>query len=101
MCIRDSNQVERHDYEVESYVDEQSNTAVNYAYTFQPKEIVPFKQTKFMKKSEYWKLLSDFNFNYLPSNISFNTNILRQSNRQQYRQVDIQGIGLDLSLIHI
>lgn len=89
------NQVERHDYEVESYVDEQSNTAVNYAYTFQPKEVVPFKQTKFMKKSEYWKLLSDFNFNYLPSNISFNTNVLRQSNRQQYRQVDIQGIGLD------
>ena len=89
------NQVERHDYEVESYEDEQSNTAVNYAYTFQPKEVVPFKQTKFMKKSEYWKLLSDFNFNYLPSNISFNTNILRQSNRQQFREVEVQGIGLD------
>lgn len=89
------NQVERHDYEVESYLDEQSNTAVNYAYTFQPKEVVPFKQTKFMKKSEYWKLLSDFNFNYLPSNITFNTNILRQSNRQQYREVEVQGIGLD------
>ncbi|TDO77969.1 cell surface protein SprA [Flavobacterium chryseum] len=89
------NQVERHDYEVESYEDEQSNTAVNYAYTFQPKEVVPFKQTKFMKKSEYWKLLSDFNFNYLPSNITFNTNILRQSNRQQYREVEVEGIGLD------
>jgi cell surface protein SprA len=89
------NQVERHDYEVESYLDEQSNTAVNYAYTFQPKEVVPFKQTKFMKKSEYWKLLSDFNFNYLPSNITFNTNILRQSNRQQFREVEVQGIGLD------
>lgn len=89
------NQVERHDYEVESYLDEQSNTAVNYAYTFQPKEVVPFKQTKFMKKSDYWKLLSDFNFNYLPSNISFNTNILRQSNRQQFREVEVQGIGLD------
>lgn len=89
------NQVERHDYEVESYEDEQSNTAINYAYTFQPKEVVPFKQTKFMKKSEYWKLLSDFNFNYLPSNITFNTNILRQSNRQQYRDVDVEGIGLD------
>lgn len=89
------NQVERHDYEVEDYEDEQSNTAVNYAYTFQPKEVVPFKQTKFMKTSEYWKLLSDFNFNYLPSNISFNTNIIRQSNRQQYRQVDVEGIGLD------
>ena len=90
------NQVERHDYEVENYNDEQSNTAVNYAYTFQPKEVVPFKQTQFMKKSDYWKMLSDFNFNYLPSNVSFNTNILRQSNRQQYRQVeDVQGIGLD------
>ncbi|WP_276378666.1 cell surface protein SprA [Flavobacterium sp. H4147] len=89
------NQVERHDYEVENYNDEQSNTAVNYAYTFQPKEITPLKNTKFMKKSDYWKLLSDFNFNYLPSNISFNTNILRQSNRQQYRQVDVEGIGLD------
>ncbi|KFF06828.1 T9SS outer membrane translocon Sov/SprA [Flavobacterium reichenbachii] len=89
------NQVERHDYEVENYDDEQTSTSVNYAYTFQPKEVVPFKQTKFMKSSEYWKLLSDINFNYLPSNISFNTNILRQSNRQQYRQVDVEGIGLD------
>jgi cell surface protein SprA len=89
------NQVERHDYEVEDYEDEQSNTAVNYAYTFQPKEVVPFKNTKFMKKSNYWKMLSDFNFNYLPSNITFNTNVLRQSNRQQYRDVETQGIGLD------
>ncbi len=87
--------MERHDYEVEDYRDEQSNSAVNYAYTFQPKEVVPFKQTKFMKKSDYWKMLSDFNFNYLPSNITFNTNILRQSNRQQYRLVEVEGIGLD------
>lgn len=90
------NQVERHDYEIEDYEDELSNSSVNYAYTFQPKEVVPFKKTKFMKKSDYWKLLSDINFNYLPSNISFNTNILRQSNRQQFRQIeDVQGIGLD------
>ncbi|RED21910.1 protein involved in gliding motility SprA [Flavobacterium cutihirudinis] len=89
------NQVDRHDYEVADYKDEQSNTAVNYAYTFQPKEVVPFKQTKFMKKSEYWKMLSDINFNYLPSNITFNTNILRQSNRQQYRLVEVEGLGLD------
>ncbi|KAF2509937.1 cell surface protein SprA [Flavobacterium zhairuonense] len=89
------NEVARHDYEVEDYRDQQSNSAVNYAYNFQPKEVVPFKQTKFMKKSDYWKMLSDFNFNYLPSNITFNTNILRQSNRQQYRLVEVEGIGLD------
>lgn len=90
------NQVKRHDYEIEDYEDELSNSSVNYAYTFQPKEVVPFKQNKFMKKSEYWKLLSDFNFNYLPSNISFNTNIIRQSNSQQFRQIqDVPGIGLE------
>ncbi|MCR4033958.1 MULTISPECIES: cell surface protein SprA [Flavobacterium] len=91
------NQVERHDYEVENYEDEQSNTAINYAYNFQPKEVVPFKKNKFMKTSEYWKLLSDFNINYLPSNVSFNTNIIRQSNRQQFREVELDAgsIGID------
>ncbi|WP_281337493.1 cell surface protein SprA [Flavobacterium eburneipallidum] len=89
------NEVERHDYEIEDYVDQQSNTAVDYAYSFQPKTVEPFKKTKFMKKSSYWKLLSDFNFNYLPSSINFNTNINRQYNRQQFRQVEVEGIGID------
>jgi cell surface protein SprA len=89
------NKVERHDYEIEDYLDQQVNSSVDYAFTFQSKPVEPFKKTKFMKKSDYWKLLSDFNFNYLPSNISFNTNINRQYNRQQFRQVDVEGIGLD------
>ncbi|HEX9980397.1 MAG TPA: cell surface protein SprA, partial [Flavobacterium sp.] len=89
------NQTDHHDFEVEDYIDQQVNTTVDYAYTFQPKTIKPFKDTKFMKKSSYWKLLSDFNFNYLPSNISFNTNINRQYNRQQFRQIDVAGIEID------
>ncbi|MFM2368366.1 MAG: cell surface protein SprA, partial [Bacteroidota bacterium] len=89
------NQVERHDFEIEDYVDQQANSSVDYAYSFKPKAVEPFKKVAFMKKSNYWKLLSDFNFNYLPSNISFNTNIIRQYNRQQFRQVDVEGIGLD------
>ncbi len=89
------NEVQRHDFEIDQYTDQQSNTSLDYAYTFKPRSVEPFKKTKFMKKSAYWKLLSDFNFDYLPSNISFNSNIIRQYNRQQYRQVDIEGIGLD------
>ncbi|MCG9791508.1 T9SS outer membrane translocon Sov/SprA [Flavobacterium algicola] len=89
------NKVERHDYEIEDYLDQQAITAVDYSYTFQSKPIEPFKKTKFMKKSAYWKMLSDFNFNYLPSSITFNTNINRQYNRQQFRQVEVEGIGLD------
>jgi cell surface protein SprA len=89
------NEVNRHNFEIENFIDQQVNTTVDYGYTFQPKVVEPFKQTKFMKKSSYWKLLSDFNFNYLPSSISFNTNIVRQYNRQQFRQIDVEGIGID------
>ena len=89
------NEIQRHDYEIEDYVDQQVRSGVDYTFTFQPKAIEPFKKTKFMKKSSYWKLLSDFNFNYLPSNINFSTNILRQYNRQQFRQVEVEGIPLD------
>jgi cell surface protein SprA len=89
------NEVERHDYEIEDFVDQQASTSVDYAYTFENKPIEPFKNSKFMKKSNYWKMLSDFNFNYLPSNITFNTNINRQYNRQQFRQVDnVPGLEL-------
>ena len=89
------NKVERHDYEIEDYIDQQTSTSVDYAFSFQPKPIEPFKKKEFLKKSTYWKLLSDFNFNYLPSNVSFNTNINRQYNRQQFRQVDVEGLGLE------
>ncbi|NRT14001.1 cell surface protein SprA [Flavobacterium sp. 28A] len=90
------NEVERHDFEIENYQDQQTNSSVDYAYTFQSKPVEPFKNTKFMKKSSYWKMLSDFNFNYLPSNITFNSNINRQFNKQQFRQVEnVEGIGLD------
>lgn len=88
------NEMKHHDYEIESLLDQQQRTSVDYNYSFQPKSVEPFKKTKFMKKSQYWKLLSDFNFNYLPTTISFSSNIVRQYNRQSYRDVDIQGIGL-------
>ncbi|MFN3969230.1 cell surface protein SprA [Flavobacterium sp.] len=89
------NEVEKHNYEIENYIDQQVSTSVDYTYAFKPKTIEPFKKSKFFKKSEYWKMLSDFNFNYLPASISFSSNIIRQYNRQQFRQVDVDGIPLD------
>jgi len=88
------NETQHHDYEIESLLDQQQRSSVDYNFAFQPKTVEPFKKTKFMKKSQYWKMLSDFNFNYLPTTISFNSNIVRQYNRQSYRDVDIQGVGL-------
>lgn len=89
------NETEHHDYEVQNLLDQQVRTSVDYNYNFQSKPVEPFKKTAFMKKSSYWKLLSDFNFNYLPTNFSFSTNIIRQYNKQQFRQVEVQGIQID------
>nr|WP_309641810.1 cell surface protein SprA [Flavobacterium sp.] len=89
------NQVERHNFEIEKFLDQTVNTTVDYTFAFQPKPVEPLKSNKFLKKSSYWKLLSDFNFNYLPSNISFSTNITRQYNKQQFRQIDVVGLPLD------
>ena len=72
------------------------STSVDFAYSFNSKPLEPFSKVGFMKKSNYWKLLQDFNFNFLPASISFNSDIVRQYNRQQFRQVDgVEGIGLD------
>lgn len=89
------NEVARHDFEIEKNLDQQSRTTLDYAFAFQPKPVEPFQKTKFMKKSSYWKFLSDLNFNYLPSNVTFSTNVVRQSNEQQFRQVEDIGIGFE------
>jgi cell surface protein SprA len=90
------NEVEHHDFEIEDYADQQVTTSVDFAYNFNSKPLEPFNKMAFMKKSSYWKLLQDFNFNFLPNTISFNSDIIRQYNRQQFRQVEgVEGISLD------
>ena len=89
------NEVQRHNFEIESFEDKQVNSTVDYTFAFQSKPIEPLKKVKTFSKSSYWKLLSDFNFNYLPASVSFSSNVIRQFNKQQFRLVDVEGIGLE------
>ena len=88
------NETNHHDFEIESLTDKQVKTTVDYAYAFKPSTLEPFKKSKTLSKS-YYKALQDFNFNFLPTSISFSSNILRQYNKQQFRQIEVQGIELD------
>ncbi|WP_054410403.1 T9SS outer membrane translocon Sov/SprA [Flavobacterium akiainvivens] len=88
------NQTEHHDYQIENMIDHQVRASADYTFNFQNKPVEPFKNTGFMKKSSYWKPLSDFNFNYLPSSISFSSTILRQYNMQQFRNIEVEGIPI-------
>ncbi|CAM4432053.1 T9SS outer membrane translocon Sov/SprA [Flavobacterium terrigena] len=89
------NEMLHHDFQVQNLVDQQQKSSFDYAYSFKPMSIEPFKKSKFLKKNGYYKAISDFNLNFFPSNITFNSNIVRQFNRQQFRLIDVQGIGLD------
>ncbi len=85
------NKVEHRDFEIESSLDENVRAGVNYNFSFEPKRIEPFKKNDSLFKGKYWKILKDFNLNLLPSNISFNSDIIRQFSRQKFREVELGG----------
>ena len=78
-------------------MDQNLRTGVNYAYNFQPITIEPFAKNDSIFKSRYAKILKDFNFNLLPNSFTINSDILRQFNKQKFREVELGGnnIGLE------
>ena len=81
------NQTDHHDFEIENSLDQQLKLGATYDFSFQPKEIEPFKKINLFKKSKYFDLLKDFNFNLLPTSVSTNYNITRQFNEQFFRDI--------------
>jgi len=61
--------------------------ALSYNYSMRPKNVAPFKQVKFLDFS-LLKLIKEFNFYYLPSNISFRTDLNRQYNEMKLRSLN-------------
>ncbi len=58
----------------------------NYVYSINPKPVEPFKKAKSKAlKSQHMKLIRDFNFYYVPRNISFGTSMMRYYEESQMR----------------
>jgi cell surface protein SprA len=91
------NKEEHRDFEIENALSQQVRAGVNYAYSFDAKPIEPFKKNDSLFTGKYWKILKDFNFNPIPTSVSLNTDIIRQFNKQKFREVDLAGgnIGLE------
>lgn len=56
-----------------------------YNYSFNVKPIMPFKNSKFLKKSKWFRLIREMNFFPMPKNISFNNDIMRSYNEREIR----------------
>ncbi|MCK8522441.1 cell surface protein SprA [Aquimarina sp. D1M17] len=83
------NQTDHRDFEIEKSLDQNVRVGATYDFSFQPKEVNPFKKVKFLGKSKYFDLIKDFNFNLLPTSISVNSNINRQYNEQIFRDITL------------
>ena len=59
--------------------------ALNYSYSAKPLLIEPFKNVKFLKKSKWFKLISDANFYLGPKSLGFNNDVQRMYNERQNR----------------
>lgn len=70
--------------------------SMNYSYTpvFKPWE--PFKKMK--NKSPWLRFIKDFNLNWLPQNIAFNTDISRHYYELQLRDVENVDSGVEIPL---
>ncbi len=57
---------------------------IGYNFAVNPKQVTPFSSVKWLSKP-YFQLIRDFNFYYLPKNLSFRTDMNRQKNEKKYR----------------
>ena len=60
--------------------------ALTYNFNTQPKNIKPFAKIKF-PKSPYFRLIKDINFNTMPKSFSFRTDVNRNYNETQLRNL--------------
>ncbi len=84
-----------HDFQIEELKQQNVKTGADYTYAFTSKPIEPLKNVQFLSKSSYLKFLLDLNFKPLPESVSISSNITRDMSRQQFRQLEVQGIPLD------
>lgn len=83
------NQVEHRDYEIESMLDQNIRAGASYNFNFNSLKLEPFKNNDSLFTGKYFKILKDFNLNLLPSNLSINTDFIRQFNKQKFRDIDL------------
>ena len=91
------NKVEHRDFEIENSLNQNTRLGANYSFAFDPVRVEPFRKNDSLFKGRYWKILKDFNFNLLPTDISINADFIRQFHRQKFRDLDLGGgnIGIE------
>ncbi|MBQ5996432.1 MAG: cell surface protein SprA, partial [Bacteroidales bacterium] len=75
-------------------IDKQYRGGLMYSYTFQPKSIAPFAESSWAQR-RWLRLLKEFNFNPLPSRVSFRTEFVRDYAEKKTRSLTSASAMLD------
>ncbi len=68
--------------------------ALNYTYNARPKNVAPFRRSKFLN-NDIFKIIKDFNFYYLPSQLSLRTDMTREYNKTHLRNISNPNLRID------
>jgi len=91
------NEIEHRDYEIEALLDQNVRAGATYNFNFNPIKLEPFRNNDSLFNGKYLKILKDINFNLLPSNISINTDFIRQFNKQKFRDSELTGDNIGVN----
>jgi cell surface protein SprA len=94
------NQVDHRDFEIEESLDQNVRLGGTYNYNFTPKSVEPFKKNDSLFTGKYWQFLKDLNFNYLPTNVTVSSNIVRQYNEQKFRELGLLAGNIGLPKLY-
>nr|WP_233494456.1 cell surface protein SprA [Mesonia sp. K7] len=94
------NQTDHRDFVIQDALDQNVNVGATYDYAFPNTKIEPFKNIAALDSSAYYKPIKDFNFNLLPTNLSASSNIIRQYNEQQYREINLPPGSIGLPVLY-
>ena len=86
------------DIDTEHDLQKTYNGSLGYNFSTNTKPVKPLKNVDFLK-NPYFSLIRDFNFNYLPRSLSFQTNINRQYNEHLMRNKTQADILIDTNYI--
>jgi len=94
------NETNHRDFEIANLQEQNVTTGFVYNHSFKPLTIAPFVKKDSLFTGAYWKWLKELNLSLLPSTVTVNSNINRNFNQQQFRDVLEPGVdALDLPLL--
>ncbi len=91
------NEIFRRDVNTRFNTNRDISGSLAYNYNATPKNVQPFKSVKFLNKPIF-RLIKDFNFYYLPSQLSFRTNLVKTYHEVQLRNVSNPYVEIPLNI---